>query len=454
MVQAPSSGLPSDGPLAYLLGLQRFGIKLGLGNMEALKTALDHPDRSFRSILIAGTNGKGSVAAMLERGLRAAGYSTGLYTSPHLIELNERFAVNGRSADDAALALEAATVRGTIERLRASGQLANPPTFFEATTALALSFFRRRKVDVAVLEVGMGGRFDATNTVGALAAGIPSIDLDHQQHLGATLGEIAFEKAGVIKPGAVVVSAEEKPEALDVLRRRAAAMRARFVDAAADVTVRAQERAGLLRVEALKTPHARYGPLTLALRGRHQLRNAAVAVRLMEELGSAGIRIPRAAIERALTDVRWRGRLELVDCGLGRRMLLDPAHNVAAAAALRTYVTGNHPSGLPFVFGVLGDKDAAGMLEALGDAVSRIICVPIDSPRAMSVADLVRAARSGRGDVPVESEASPAAGIRSAWRTGPVAGVTGSVYLVGEVLRALDSGRLRPCGSEGSEAEC
>lgn len=454
MVQAPSSGPPSDDPLAYLFGLQRFGIKLGLENMEALNTALDHPDRSFRSILIAGTNGKGSVAAMLERGLRAAGYSTGLYTSPHLIELNERFAVNGHPADDAALALEAATVRGTIERLRASGRLANPPTFFEATTALALSFFRRRKVDVAVLEVGMGGRFDATNTVGALAAGIPSIDLDHQQHLGATLGEIAFEKAGVIKPGTVVISAEEKPDARNVLRRRAAAMRARFVDAAADVTFRSREEAGLIRVEALETPRARYGPLTLALRGHHQLRNAAVAVRLMEELEPAGIRVPRAAIERALTDVRWRGRLELVDCAPGRRMLLDPAHNVAAAAALRVYVTGNHPSGLPFVFGALSDKDAAGMLKALGDAVNRIICVPIDSPRAMSVADLVGAARSGRGDVPVESEVSPAAGIRSAWRTGPVAGVTGSVYLVGEVLRALDSGRLRPCGSERSEAEC
>ena len=350
MVQASRSGPTSDDPLAYLLGLQRFGIKLGLDNMEALKAGLDDPDRCFRSILIAGTNGKGSVAAMVERGLRAAGCCTGLYTSPHLIALNERFAVNGRPVDDAALALEAASIRGTIERLRRCGGLAHPPTFFEATTALALSLFRRRGVDVAVLEVGMGGRFDATNTVGALAAGIPSIDLDHQQYLGATLGEIAFEKAGVIKPGATVVSAERKPEAREVLRRRAAAVRAHFVDAVDEVAIRSHEEAGRIRIESLETPRARYGPLTLALRGRHQLRNAAVAVRLLEELAPAGIRVPRAAVEQALADARWRGRIELVDCAPGRRLLLDPAHNAAAAAALGAYVAGIHPSGLPFVF--------------------------------------------------------------------------------------------------------
>ena len=443
MVQS-RSGPAADDPLAYLLGLQRFGIKLGLDNMEALKAGLGDPDRCFRSILIAGTNGKGSVAAMVERGLRAAGYGTGLYTSPHLIALNERFAVHGRPVDDAGLALEAAAVRGTIERLRRSGRLAHPPTFFEATTALALSLFRRRGVDVAVLEVGMGGRFDATNTVGALAAGIPSIDLDHQQYLGATLGEIAFEKAGVIKPGTVVVSGEEKPEAREVLRRQAAAVRAHFVDAAAEVAVRSREEAGRIRIESIETSRARYGPLTLALRGRHQLRNAAVAVRLLEELAPAGIRVPRAAVEQALAEVRWRGRIELVEWAPDRRLLLDPAHNVAAAAALGAYVKGIHPSGLPFVFGALADKDAAGMVAALGDAASRIVCVPIDSPRATPVPDLVAAARAGGRGTPVESAASPAAGLRSAWRSGPVAGVTGSVYLVGEVLQALNRDRPGP----------
>ncbi len=442
MVRPSPAGPPSADPLAYLFGLERFGIKLGLDNMRVLDAALDHPDRQFRSLLVAGTNGKGSVAAMTERGLRAAGYSTGLYTSPHLIALNERFAVDGLAVGDDALANEAAHVRKTIGRLRATGLLAHPPTFFEATTALALSLFRRRKVDVAVLEVGMGGRFDATNVVPAVAVGIPSIDLDHQQHLGATLAEIAFEKAGVIKPHTVVVSAEAKPEARDVLQREAAARSARYVDAGAETDVRWRADAGVIRVERLETPCARYGPLTLALRGRHQLRNAAVAVRLLEELAPLGIRVPRAAIEQALADVRWRGRLELVDCAPGRRLLLDPAHNVAAAAALRAYVTEVHPAGLPFVFGALADKDAAGMLRALGGAVNRIICAPIANPRAGTVADLAAAARAGRNDVPVEAAASPTAALAAAWRTGPVAGVAGSVYLVGEVLRALERGQL------------
>ena len=451
MVRPPRAGPTSEDPLDYLFGLQRFGMKLGLDNMRVLNAALHNPDRRFKSLLIAGTNGKGSVAAMAERGLRAAGYATGLYTSPHLIALNERFAVDGRPVDDAALRTEAAAVRETIERLCASGRLGHPPTFFEATTALALSIFRRRQVDVAVLEVGMGGRFDATNVVRAVAAGIPSIDLDHQQYLGATLAEIAFEKAGVIEPGTVVVSAEEKTEASAVLRREAASRGARFVDAGGEADVRWREDGGLIRVEELQTPIARYGPLTLALRGRHQLRNAAVAVRLLEELAPAGIRVPRAAIERALADVRWRGRLELVDCGPGRRMLLDPAHNVAAAAALASYVARIYPSGLPFVFGALADKDAAGMLDALGGAVNRIICTPIASPRARPVEALVAAARASRCDVPIEAAPSPVAALSSAWRTGPVAGVAGSVYLVGEVLRALDCGRLAPGFPEARE---
>ena len=439
----------ADPPLAYLFGLQQFGIKLGLENMYAINAALGHPDRRFRSVLIAGTNGKGSVAAMIERGLRAAGHATGLYTSPHLIALNERFVVDGRPVEDAALANEAAHVRDTIERLRASGQLTHPPTFFEATTALAFSLFRRREVDVAVLEVGMGGRFDATNVVRPLAAGIPSIDLDHQRHLGATLAEIAFEKAGVIEPGTVVVSAEQKPEARDVLRREAAARGARFVDAGKETIVRWRADAGVIRVEALETPHACYGPLTLGLRGRHQLRNATVAVRLLEHLAQAGLRLPRAAIEQALAHVCWRGRLELVDCGLGRQMLLDPAHNVAAAAALGAYVTEVYPTGLPFVFAALADKDASGMLDALAGAASRIICAPIASPRARSVPDLVAAARASGCEVPIEAAASPAAAVSAAWRAGPVAVVAGSVYLVGEVLHALDRGRL---GARGARA--
>lgn len=441
----PSPAAPRTAdPLSYLFDLRRFGIKLGLDNMRTLAAALGHPERGFRAIAVAGTNGKGSVAAMVERGLRAAGHVTGLYTSPHLIRLNERFAIDGRPVDDDTLAAEAAVCRETIERLRASGRLVHPPTFFEAATAVALSIFRRRDVDVAVLEVGMGGRFDATNVVDAAAVAIPSIDLDHQRHLGATLAAIALEKAGVIKPGAVVVSAEDKPAARDVLRREAAARGATFFDARREAAIRWREERGRIRIETIDTPRAHYGPLTLALRGRHQLGNAATAVRLLEELAPAGIRVPRAAIESALADVCWRGRLELVDAAPGRRMLLDPAHNVAAAAALCAWVARAHPAGLPFVFGALDDKDVAGMLKALDGAANRIVCVPVDSPRARPAADLLAAARASRGDVPAESADSPVEGLLAAWRTGPLAVVAGSVYLVGEVLHALERGAFGP----------
>lgn len=441
---APAPAAPSGDPVGYLFDLERFGIKLGLDNIRTLVEALDHPDRCFSSILVAGTNGKGSVAAMVERGLRAAGYATGLYTSPHLVDLSERFVVGGHAVDNAALAAEAACIREAIEALRRSGRLDRPPTFFEATTALALSLFRRRRVEVAVLEVGMGGRFDATNVVTPVAVAVPSIDLDHQRHLGSTLAAIAFEKAGVIKPETVVVTGETKPEALGVLRAAARERRARHVDATAEVTIRCRLRDGATRVDTIATGHGRYGPLTLALNGLHQVRNAAVAVRLLEELASAGISVPRAAVERALADVRWPGRLQLVEAEPDRRVLLDPAHNVAAAAALGDYVTAVFPAGLPFVFGALEDKDVAGMLGAVGRAATRIVCAPIRSRRACSLKELVAMARAARPDLPITAAESPAAALAAAWNAHPLAVVSGSAYLVGEVLQEIGNGRRSP----------
>ena len=174
---------PAD-PLSYLCSLEQYGIKLGLDNIRTLTTALNHPERSFQSIVVAGTNGKGSVAAMIERSLRAAGYKTGRYTSPHLVALSERFVIDGRPVTIDVLRREASRLRSTIDTLRNTGELAAPPTFFEATAAIALSLFRQAGVSLAVLEVGMGGRFDATNIVTPVAVVIPSIDLDHQQFLG------------------------------------------------------------------------------------------------------------------------------------------------------------------------------------------------------------------------------------------------------------------------------
>ncbi len=439
---------PPDDPVARLFDLKRFGIKLGLDNIRTLAEALDHPERSFPCIIVAGTNGKGSVASTIERGLRAAGYRTGLYTSPHLIDLTERFALDGEAIGSDTLATEAAAILDTAGALQAAGRLPHPPTFFEATTALALSLFRRRGIEAAVLEVGLGGRFDATNIVAPAAVAIPSIDIDHQQHLGATIEAIAREKAGVIKPGAPVVTGETKPGARRVLEATAAEQGARLTDIDDGVTVRwAIDDAGLTRVDRLTTQRGDYGPLTLALRGRHQVRNGLVALRLLEELAGAGLGVSREAIVSALTDVRCRGRLELVDAGPGRRVLLDPAHNVAAATALAHYVKTFAPAGLPVVFGALADKDAAGMLRALGPAATQVICAPINSPRARSLDDLRATVRAARPDLAATSADTPGAALDQAWRHGPLALATGSTYLVGALLQALAARGGTPPGN-------
>ena len=441
MTTSPRS--PAD-PLAWLFALEQHGIKLGLANIRALAAALDHPERAFAPILVAGTNGKGSVAAMIERGLRAAGYRTGLYTSPHLVRLAERIAVAGRPVSESTLAAGADGLRALVDRLRATGRLEAPPTFFEATTAMALARFRAAQIQVAVLEVGMGGRFDATNVARPVAVAIPSIDLDHERFLGSTIEEIAFEKAGVIDPGAVVVSGEPKPAAREVLRRIAGERGARFVDAGAGADLRARIREGRSEVERLATPRNRYGPLTLALRGRHQLRNAVVAVRVLEELGATGLAVPAAAIERALTEVRWPGRLDLRERDSEHRVLLDAAHNVAAAAAFGEYVREIAPGGLPLVFGALRDKDAAGMVRAIGPAASRFVCTPAGTPRERPAAELAEVVRRERPGAPVDVARSPLEALAEAWRHGPLVGAAGSIYLVGSLIEGLEPVRPGP----------
>jgi len=438
--RTPPPFIPPQDPIDYLFSLEHFGMKLGLDTIRILLTALGHPDRNFHSILIAGTNGKGSVAAMVERGLRAAGHRTGLFTSPHLVNVSERFALDGCSIDTATLAVAASHIRETIETLQRDGMLKHPPTFFEATTALALSLFERHSIDVAVLEVGMGGRFDATNAVTPVAVAIPSIDLDHQIYLGSTLAQIAFEKAGVIKPNNLVVTAESKREPLNVLRAVATDQNAHLVAADTDVHIQWRAEEGTTFIDKIETPHRNYGPMTLSLRGRHQLGNAAVAARLLEELATVGIEVPAKAIVTALTDTRWPGRLELLTMEPDGCVLLDPAHNVAAAVALKEFVMAWHPAGLPFVFSALRDKDVPGIFRALDTAITRIVCTTVDSPRAQPLEVLVSAARETRPDLEVDGVAKPSDALEVAWREGPLAVATGSVYLVGELIRTHTSG--------------
>ena len=315
----------------YLTSLEQIGIKLGLAQIRALLDHLGHPETALPAVVVAGTNGKGSVTAMVERGLRAAGRRTGRYTSPHLVRLEERFAIDGVSLSPEAFDAIAAKVRV------AAARLASPPTFFEATTAIALEAFREARVDVAVLEVGLGGRLDATNAVDGVAVAITAIDFDHQEFLGDTIEAIAAEKAGVIKPGAVVVLGENPRAVEGVIGRRCGEVGARLVRAADGVASDVELRDGVTRL-SLATPRASYGPLVLGLRGRHQVQNAITAVRLLEEMPAiAGGPMAAAAVRAALETVVWPARLESARWR-GHAVLVDGAHNPAGARALQSYL--------------------------------------------------------------------------------------------------------------------
>jgi dihydrofolate synthase/folylpolyglutamate synthase len=428
----------------YLFSLEKFGIKFGLDNIRTLCTALGEPQAAFRSVLIAGTNGKGSVTAMVDRGLRAAGLQVGRYTSPHLIHLEERFAIGGESVDTATLVDVIDQVRRLIDALMTTGALAAPPTFFEVTTAVAFELFRRKGVEFAVLEVGLGGRLDATNCVEPIAAAITSIAFDHEQYLGHTLGEIAAEKAGVIRAGIPLVIGPLDPEPRAVVQSMCASAGARLVEALDDVQVESETVEGRTSI-ALRTPVREYGWIPLGLRGAHQIPNALVAVRLLEELSRLAPvgRVGPDAIVAALRDVEWRGRLQRIDASHGRQVLLDAAHNPAGAIALAAYLKREFPEPLPLVFGAMRDKDAAAMLQILLPATSVLVVTEPGNTRARPAAELAETARGIAPRCQVEVEPDPMRALERAWAHGPLVCAAGSIFLIGDLLDGLEAGRIR-----------
>jgi dihydrofolate synthase/folylpolyglutamate synthase len=418
-----------------LFALETFGIKLGLDNISQLCEALGHPERSFRSLHVAGTNGKGSVTAMSHAALRAAGIRAGRYTSPHLHDLAERFVINDRPVETSLLESTVEDVLRCADRLRALGVLTVHPTFFEATTAAAFELFRRSRVEIGVIEVGLGGRFDATNVITPVAGAITTIDFDHQQHLGDTLAAIAFEKAGIIKPGMTMVMGDLRPEAAEVVRRCAAERGARLVEAHHDTRWQAEMVEGRARL-TLATPSGSYGPVTLGLRGQHQIGNAIVAVRLLEVAAASGIPIPREAIDQGLAAAEWPARLELLTLDRGRHVLLDAAHNPEGARALAAYLTRWHPERPPLVIGVMRDKNVADIAQTLIPVVSSLIATAAPTPRAIPAADLARHLRAA-GAMEVRVEADPVVAIERAFEFADTICVAGSIFLAGAVRDEL-----------------
>jgi dihydrofolate synthase/folylpolyglutamate synthase len=424
--------------LSYLFGLEPIGIKFGLENIAALVASLGHPERAYRTIHVAGTNGKGSVTAMVDAALAAAGRRSARYTSPHLVDIRERFVIGGQpvSAEDLDRAI--ADVRDHIDRLRAAATLEVQPTFFEVTTAIAFELFRRAGVDIAVIEVGLGGRLDATNVVAPDATAITSIAFDHEQYLGHSLREIAGEKAGIVKPGVPLVVGDVADDAGDVIARVARERGAPLVRAWEGVTVgpSAVGRASSAPTRfLLRTPLRDYGEIELTLAGAHQIGNAVVAVRLLELAD-----VPAAAIVAGLARASWPGRLELRRFADGREMLLDAAHNPAGAMALASYLKdyGEQPA---LVFSAMRDKDVDAVLRALLPVVSAIVVTQASNPRAAEPSALAERARAIAPAVRVVIASSPHDAVAAAWTLSPRIVVAGSIFLLGDVMRELDRPR-------------
>jgi dihydrofolate synthase/folylpolyglutamate synthase len=418
-------------PLAYLFGLGQFGIKFGLDNMFAIVGRLGHPERTFRSVHIAGTNGKGSVTAMIDAGLRAAGHRCGRYTSPHLVDLTERFVIDGQPVAVDEMVAAVGDVQTAVEQLVAEGVLQTHPTFFEVTTAVAFELFRRGRVEIAVLEVGLGGRLDATNVIAPVATAITSIAYDHEQYLGTTLAEIAKEKGGIIKRGVPVVVGEVDPEAFAAIAGIARERGAALLTASDGVAITRGPGAAI----RLRTPAHDYGDVTIGLQGAHQIDNALVAVRMLELLDSQGIRIPVDAVRSALARPSWPGRLDLRRLADGREILLDAAHNPAGAASLASYLRELKMVRLPLVFAGMHDKDLEGMLRALLPVVGALIVTRASNRRSADPERLVDLARRIAPETPVTVAASPLEALDIAWRTSPRIIVAGSIFLLGDVMK-------------------
>jgi dihydrofolate synthase / folylpolyglutamate synthase len=404
-------------PLSYLFSLEQYGIKFGLDSIRALLARIGNPQQTFRSIHIAGTNGKGSVTAMIDSVLRSAGHRSARYTSPHLVHLSERFVTNGQPVGADQLRESAAVVQAAIESLIGDGVLSGKPTFFEATTAMAFDLFRNARVEFAVIEVGLGGRLDSTNVIEPVVTAITSIDFDHQKYLGDTLGEIAGEKAGIIKPHVPVVVGNLQPEAYDVIARIAR-------DRGAD----------LIHSDNISKD---FGEIRLGLRGDHQRANAAVAIGVLEALERLGVAIGKQAILDGLATVTWPGRLDHRRLPDGSEIILDAAHNPAGARALASYLRGLGRKRPTLVFGAMRDKDVDGMLTALLPEIGRVIVTRPSNARAANPEELAARISALAPALPIDVVVSPHDAVKSATKDSSLVVIAGSIFLLGDVIQEI-----------------
>ncbi len=441
--------------------------KWDLAHMRTLTHALGDPQLQWPAILIAGTNGKGSTAATLASILTAAGYRTGLYTSPHLVRVNERMQVNGLQIDDEDFARLYFHVDETARGLVQHGALPHPPSFFEILTAVAFAWFAEQKIEIAILEVGLGGRLDATNIVEPILSILTDIALDHQDYLGNTIAEITREKAGILRSGGTLITLPQHPEANQAIGEAAATLDLRAINAASFLPENSPDarmpHPSQPHGEGLEEPSSRppiqpnhytlvidNEPLEVRspLPGHHQRRNLALALAAAVELrNQKGYKITNTAIQEGISTTHWPGRLELFHLHDGPDLLLDVAHNPAGAWTLRAAIA-QLPEDRPrtLLFSCLRDKSLAEMSRILfplfdssadGDPARRrdhIVFAPIDNPRASSVEELLAAAHAL--SIPAHAAPHMAGALAQARAITPPDGIilaTGSVYLIGEL---------------------
>ncbi|MGA7291025.1 MAG: folylpolyglutamate synthase/dihydrofolate synthase family protein [Terriglobales bacterium] len=432
--------------------------KFDLTHMRVLLAALGHPENQFPAVLVAGTNGKGSTAATLASILQASGLKTALYTSPHLVRINERIRLDSKPIEDDDFALLHDVVDRTAERLVSEGDLPWHPSFFEMLTAMAFEYFARSRPDMVVLEVGMGGRLDATNTVEPRLSIITDISLDHQKFLGETVTEIAREKAGIIRPGGVVVTLPQLPEANDVIGRAILDAGARAVNAVPyvpPVSPGNQYVLSSVSSSVLHAPRQRYSLDVLGstimvdspLAGRHQLRNVALAIAAAVELrGQDFQQITPQTIAQGIRETHWPGRFQVAPAAAGDpEYVFDVAHNPAGAWALRSTLSAAYADAadgreITMVFGVMRDKAVQEITEILFPVASHVIVTHANNPRSANPDEIRRAASRVAEGIDIQEAEDVASALDRAKKIAGASGlvvITGSIYVVGEAMRIL-----------------
>jgi dihydrofolate synthase / folylpolyglutamate synthase len=433
-----------QGAVRYLLSLGRelaaptqAAAKFDLENISLLLERLGRPDRAYPTVHIAGTNGKGSTAAFVERILRDAGFRTGLNTSPHLERINERFRINGEEISDEKFAESFTRIHRTIEELLAEGKLRAHPTYFECVTAMAFEVFAKEHVEFGVIEVGLGGRLDATNIITPAVSVITRIDFDHENYLGHSLAEIAGEKAGILKRKVPAVSAPQMPDAREVLRARAKQLDCPLIETDQAFRIDQQYmKDGYIRALVTEVSRGKEFALSPGLPGRFQLQNALNAVAVATVLGARGFQISRENIERGVATAVWPGRLEKLHSEPD--IYLDGAHNPSAASELTTFLKENFAGRrVILIFGAMRDKALDEITGSLFTQASEVIFTEPDSPRAVSAKQLAEMTGHHANHFTVirEAEAALDAALEKA-RPADAIFITGSLYLVGQLRHA------------------